>query len=314
MQKTTNDYSERVKAEVAKYARQFNGRLAQEVPSIWDAVERDFADTIQKQTGVRNLYEYVLRDVKNKGKQKVHILGLGSGACGNELDGITPLLQSIGVEVHLTCLDINEEIIEQAKGEAVKRGVNFSGIAADVNQVQLDPCTYDVVVAYAALHHFIELDHITREVNSALTDDGLFVTVDIPTRNGYKMWEETLQIVRSLWEVIPPQFKIDHSGFAEPTFVEEYLNIDFSVGCFECINSEAILPALKNNLITEEYVPAMSICRRFFDTKYGPNYNLNEELDKSIFDFIMKLDEYYLESGLLQPETFFGAYRKQLLH
>ena len=52
------------------------------------------------------------------------------------------------------------------------------------------------------------------------------------------------------------------------------------------------------------------IARRFFDTKFGPNYDLREPLDLAIFNFIMQFDRYYLAAEILEPETFFGAYEK----
>lgn len=74
---------------------------------------------------------------------------------------------------------------------------------------------------------------------------------------------------------------------------------------------EAIFPALKKHLREIHFVPGFSIARRFFDTKFGPNYDLQQPLDRSIFEFLMQLDEYYLEKHLLKPETFFGAYSRR---
>jgi len=304
------DYKRRIKQEILHYEQVFNGRMAQQVPPVWRRVEERFADAIEKVTGVRTLYQYVARHVK--GKDKVTILGLGSGACGNELDGIAPLLKQQSCQMDLTCIDVNEKVLEQAAIEAAKRDVLFIKRVQDINKITVEPNSYDVIVAYASLHHFVDLYHIAKEINKSLRRDGIFVTVDIPTRNGYLMWEETLEIVNALWKVLPPKFKIDHTGYSEPKFVDKYENIDYSINTFECINSEAILPALQTHLNEVHFVPALAIARRFFDTKFGPNYDLSEPLSKSIFDFIMNLDKYYIDSGLLKPETFFGAYTKKV--
>lgn len=303
------DYETRMNYEIKHYEKIFKGRLSQEVPPVWNKVEEHFANCIQKHTNVRNLYQYVAEYVKEK--KHISILGLGSGACGNELDGIAPLLIQKQCEVELTCVDINEEALKQAKIEANKRGIQFEAIKQDINKLKLDKNRYDVIVAYAALHHFIELDSISKEICNGLGRNGLFVTVDIPTKNGYKMWDETYDIICSIWNTLPPKFKIDHTGFIEPQYMEKYENIDYSINSFECINSEAILPALQKNLQEICFVPALSISRRFFDTKFGPNYNLNEKLDLSIFEFIINLDTYFIETQILKPETFFGAYIKK---
>lgn len=301
-------YEERLQREVAHYEKVFKGRMTQDVPPIWNAVEQHLADEIEAATGVRNLYQYVARHVR--GRKTVEILGLGSGACGNELNGIAPLLRQDGCEVTLACVDVNEKVLEQAADASRERGVRFRPVVQDVNRMVLGENQYDVIVAYASLHHFLNLEHVAREINRALRPGGIFVTVDIPTRNGYLMWDETLDAVNAIWRILPPKYKIDHTGFAEPTFVEKYTNIDYSVNTFECINSEAILPALRRYLREIVFVPAFSIARRFFDTKFGPNYDLREPLDLAIFNFIMQFDRYYLAAEILKPETFFGAYEK----
>jgi SAM-dependent methyltransferase len=240
------------------------------------------------------------------------VLGLGSGACGNELDGIAPLLRAQGCRMSLTCLDVNEAVLRQAEQEAAARGVPFRAVIQDANTLSLESAAYDVVVAYASLHHFLDLERVAAQVNRALRPDGIFVTVDIPTRNGYLMWPETLDLVNAIWRSLPAAYKVAHTGFAAPTPVEHRDNVDYSAGSFECINSEAILPALDRHLVRESFVPTLSLARRFFDTQFGPNYDWSRPLDRAIFEFVMTLNEHLLDSGTLRPETFFGAYRKRL--
>jgi len=125
------------------------------------------------------------------------------------------------------------------------------------------------------------------------------------------MWPETRAIVDSLWAALPTRFKFDHTESTNPTYAAGFPDRDYSVNSMECINSEDILPALERHLRELHFVPGFSIARRFFDTKFGPNYDLEQPLDRSIFEFIMQLDEYYLEQHLLRPETFFGAYTRK---
>ena len=66
---------------------------------------------------------------------------------------------------------------------------------------------------------------------------------------------------------------------------------------------------LERTFTTECYVPYFSISRRFLDTMYGPNYDLTAALDMAALNWIWELDTYFLSSGRLRPETFFGIYR-----
>lgn len=297
--------------EIEHYKEIFKDGLFQKVPPVWNEVEKAFAIKIRKVTGVAGLPQYIARF--SKGKKKLRVLSLGSGSCGVELALLSPLLKKQGTEMTLTSVDINQHILDQAKVEADKRKIKFEGIVQDINKLSLEANKYDVIMAFAALHHFENLDLVTKQINKGLKPSGIFVTVDIPTRNGYLMWEETRKIVDHLWEVLPTKYKFDHTAHAEITYMEKFPDVDYAKNSFECANSEAIFPALSNNLKEVVYVPAMSLARRFFDTKFGPNFDLRKKEDQAIYNFIMQLDDYYLDNKILKPETFFGVYKKKLL-
>ena len=302
-------YQLRYKNEILYYTDHFDEEsLNEKVPNVWMYVEKFFSEQIEKKTGFSNLYQYVANHCKDK--ETVNILGLGSGPCGNEIDGIVPLLKE--KKVSLTAIDINKNLLNQAKIKADQIGLKFVPIVQDINKLQLSENAYDIIVAYASLHHFLELDHITKEINKSLKQDGIFATVDIPTRNGYLMWGETYEIVKSLWKVLPNKYKVAHNKNKKPTLEKKIINRNYySIKSFECINSEDILPSLRSNLIEIVYVPAFAFIRRFFDSKFGPNYNMKDPLDRSMFEFIKNLDQYYIENEILKPETFFGAYVKK---
>jgi len=303
-------YSQKKRNEINFYQNVFKDSFFQKSNPAWDETEAHCTKLIQKTTGDSGLCEYVSSHTKNK--KKVKILGLGSGACGVEIEGIYPLLHKNGTLLDLTCVDINKTILNKAKLESAKKQIKFHALIRDINKIHLPANTYDVVIAHASLHHFLNLDHICQQINKTLKPEGFFITVDIPTRKGYLMWPETYQVVQNLWKILPNKFKVDHTKHALPCFAKNYENVDYSTNSFECINSDNIIPSLRKHLKEKYYIPELSIARRFFDSKFGPNYDLNKPLDRSIFDFIISLDQYYLQSGILKPETFFGVYLKKI--
>lgn len=303
-------YEDRIKAEVRHYDNVFRNTLKQSVPSIWDELEKKFANKICDKLSVYNIYEFIQKWASTNGMLSLDLLSLGSGACGNEINGIYPALKEVNCVLNLTCIDINEKALNNAEIAANDKGLKLNKIISDINNISLEESKYDIIVAIASLHHFVELDHITKEINKALRPNGVFLTVDIPTKNGYMMWDETYEIVSYIWKLLPEKFKIDHTGDIKPFIAKEFKNLNYSSDSFECINSEEILPSLNKNLKCIAYIPAYGFSRRFFDTKFGPNFDINLPLDKSIFEFIYNLDEYYLENNILKPETFFGVYKK----
>lgn len=302
-------YDERLKSELKHYKQIFKDRLFQEVPQVWNEVEKKFSEQIRRTAGVDGLPEYIAKHTAKR--KRINLLSLGSGACGVELAMVAPLLKSQGTAMTLTSVDINDEILNQAKEEADKRDIDFLGVAQDINKLRLEPNSYDVIMAYAAMHHFEKLDKISAEINKALKPNGIFITVDIPTRNGYLMWPETRSLVDMIWQVLPKKYKWDHTVSKIPIYMSKYPDVDYSIGSFECANSEEIIPALRKHLKEVQYVPTFAFARRFFDTKFGPNFNLQKPVDRAIFELLMKLDQLLVEAQALKPETFFGVYVKK---
>lgn len=302
-------YSDRVANEIKHYKQIFKEGLFQVVPPIWNEVERVFSDKIEAQTGVRGLPEYIARFAN--GRKKLKVLSLGSGACGVELVSLAPRLKEQGCKIELVSIDLNPAILEQAAIEAKHRNVNFTGIAQDINKLKLSPNSYDVVMAFAALHHFENIDHVSQEINKSLKPNGIFVTVDIPSRNGYLLWDNTKKIIDSLWKILPARYKWDHTVSKIPLYMNSFPNIDYSINSFECSNSEAIIPSLRKHMKEVVFVPAHGMTRRFFDTKFGPNYNLNRSWDRDFFNFVSLVDEMLVDNHTIEPETFFGVYKKR---
>lgn len=302
-------YNQKLENEIKFYEKVFDGKLFQQSNMAWNEVNIHCSLKIQKITKYPGLAQYIAGHTKNK--KNIKLLGLGSGACGVELDCILPEIAKNGTKLDLTCLDINKKILDQANIEAKKRGAVFHADVQDINELVLPTNHYDVILAHASLHHFINLKRISKQINKSLKPNGFFITVDIPTKNGYLMWPETYKVVQNIWNILPDKYKIDHTKYNYPHLATNYENIDYSTNSFECINSEAILPSLRKYLKEKVYIPELSISRRFFDSKFGPNYDLNQPLDRAIFDFIVNLDIYYLDNKILKPETFFGVYTKK---
>jgi len=232
------------------------------------------------------------------------MLSLGSGPGGLEFsfaDGAP--------RAHITCLDINPVLVEIGQQRARDLGCDVRFEVADLNTVVLPPRAFDLVFCHAWLHHIIELERLMEQITRTLRPGGELITVDVVTRNGYRMWPETREVVHALWRTLPERFRLNHTAYPEPRVDNEIWEMDTSVGSMECIRSEDILPVLAQSFTPTAFVPFLSIGRRFLDPMYGPNYDLAAPLDKALFDWIWELDRHYIASGQLHPETFFGIYR-----
>lgn len=307
---TAGDYAARVQEEIEHYARVYddeNSRrtLTQAVPPSWEYMEALANSLICAANQGRSAYMEVVSRLQRTGGGRV--LSLGSGPGGQEMT-IARLLGETPYE--FICMDLNPQLAALGQERAEAAGINMRFQVQDINELELGEGEFDVVICFASLHHLINLEHIFYEINRALKPEGALVVADICTRNGYRMWDETLAVVRSLWEVLPERYKRNHTSYPTPQVDTVYENLDYGAYDMECARSQDILPLLEHYFVRRLYVPYFSIARRFFDTKYGPNYDLSRPLDKTILDTFWNLDVEYLAAGLLKPETFFGVYGK----
>ncbi len=307
----TPQYEQHVREEIEHYSRIFSpadpdgGRgqptLLQPVPQTWLEVERRASALVQTATG-NNLTGHLLDRLSRRRHPRMLSLGAGPG-------GIELAVSRYSPQARILCMDLNPSLLDIGREAARRDGLPVEFQEADLNVVELPDKQFDVVLCHAALHHVLELEHLAAQIKRALRPPGELVVVDVITDRGYRMWPETRDVVRALWGSLPARFKINHTAYAKPRLDEQIWESDTSASGMECIRSQDILPVLNANFTAVHYVPYFSICRRFLDTMYGPNYDLSSPLDMALFNWIWELDVNYIGKGRLQPETFFGIYR-----
>jgi len=258
---------------------------------------------IKKQTGLTKA-EHILELVEKKGKSKsqIKILSLGSGPGGWEIS----LSSRFQIKFQMDCIDINEKLLALGQKKAKSLGLNLTFIQQDINKLELSKDEYDLVLAHASLHHMINHEHIVQEVKKSLKFDGNFIVHEPIPRNGLLMWEETKRVANDLWSIIPAKYKYDCVDRKhKEKFLTHLPEIDHSESGFECIRSQDLYPILKENFHITTQVYGFSFARRFFDARFGCNYDISNPIDKAIIDLVIKLDEEYTITHKLKPEQIF---------
>ena len=287
-------------SETGRTARE---TLQQPVPPAWIEVETRAAALVRASTGA-DLLGHVLQRLRRA--PGVRMLSLGSGPGGIEIE-----LSRQAPDSSITCVDFNPNLVDLGRQRALQEGLRMDFQTGDLNRIDLDRSAFDIVFCHAALHHVLELERLAAQIHEALRPGGELITVDVSTQSGYLMWPETRAVVRDLFRTLPPRFRVNHTGYAEPRIDSEIWEADTSAGSMECIRSGDIIPILQGTFETRHFVPYFSISRRFLDTMYGPNYVLQAKLDNAILNWLWELDVHYLASRQLRPETFFGVFAKR---
>ena len=91
------------------------------------------------------------------------------------------LLDKIGENGHLVCLDFAEEMLNKAKSKGFKGNINY--VCADIIQTQFKEGTFDFVVCYSSFPHFKDKQKALNEINRVLKTGGKQFICHTASRN-----------------------------------------------------------------------------------------------------------------------------------
>jgi 2-polyprenyl-3-methyl-5-hydroxy-6-metoxy-1,4-benzoquinol methylase len=121
------------------------------------------------------LYQYIFDTIaRHKSPAKIIVLTCGAG-------NICLELARLGHEVR--GIDISERVIKVARRFAEENPFKetFGSLTydvADLNTIEFEPDSTDVVLAWDGLHHILMLERLLDQVKKALKSDGLFIFSD----------------------------------------------------------------------------------------------------------------------------------------
>jgi SAM-dependent methyltransferase len=297
-----DEYRRLVAEEIAHYSGVYSDPKAREAleepdPPVWLEVERRGGRIIREVTGRnrRAHAESILRDARRPA-----MLSLGSGPGGWELS----LAQSVP-DAEITCLDLNPELVALGRERARALGCKVGFAEADLNFVELEPARWDLVVCRASLHHVLALERLADQIHRCLRPGGFLWVDDVIGPDRMRMAPETREVVRPLFRELPARFRRNHYSREIDSEI-----IEPEQEGMECIRSGDIVSVLDARFERRWWVPRFSLCRRFFDTIYGYNYDLSRAEDVAIVDRIWELDRSSLESGALPPDSLFAIFQR----
>jgi ubiquinone/menaquinone biosynthesis C-methylase UbiE len=269
--------------------------------SVWAEAEHRASELIRTATG-KSLPDHLRAALSAGPGTQMLAIGASGGALALDLLRDAP-------EAALVCIDANAEWLRPWNERARGLKLNAQFVAVDLDSIELEPRAFDAIVCHAVLYRTVELERVADQIRRALRPGGSVIIVDVVTRNGHAMWGETREVVRPIWKTLPAKYRLNHTAYTVPLIDDVIWEPDPIPSGVKFARPEDVLPVIEERFSAEHFVPYFSLCRRFFDSMYGPNYDLGMPLDRAIFNWIWQLDMHYLAIGRLRPETFFGVYR-----
>lgn len=119
-----------------------------------------------------------------KGLSDVKAADIGCGAGRYDL-----LLFQYLNKLHLTCLDINEQMLEQVSYYLKNNGINnFKTIKSDANNILLDDHSKDCIFTFNAVHHF-DFPVFIQKCSQIIKENGkIFIYTRSRSQNNRSIW------------------------------------------------------------------------------------------------------------------------------
>jgi len=224
------------------------------------------------------------------------VLELGSGNGDLLLD-----LRRMDFADEFVGIDISDAGIRLAGEKAAQMGyTNVAFFQGDLNQIQLESNTYDIIVSQMCIHHVENLEGLFEQVAQALVSNGIFAISDYvgPTR-----WQHTLMqllLANLLLQALPRRLKISYPdgklkrGIRRPA-IQQMIKMDPS----EAVRSEEIAPLFEQYFKLEHRIDyGGSISILVLDNIIS-NFRRDDPPSLGWFKFILNVDHWARRIGVV---------------
>jgi SAM-dependent methyltransferase len=242
------------------------------------------------------------------------ILSLGCGHGGIELQ----VARRLKEPYEMIAVDLNPSIYGEAQRRADAEGLNITFQAIDLNFADFQPASFDIIYAYASVHHILNLEHLFTSIYNGLKDHGCLVMADLIGKTQVLFWKENVDFTAELVRRMPRRFRPRTQpswrnwlkGFDPYSILERYVEPSVQVG-MEGIRQEEI-----ESLIGRWFHPVKLFKYNAFMRMICLNVYLGNRLDpkrdddRPYLEELMKLDYQQVQSGKLRPTEMFGVFVK----
>ncbi|MBI4001650.1 MAG: class I SAM-dependent methyltransferase [Nitrospira defluvii] len=302
------EYADRLEREIASFK---NVRNVHDLPDIFHYWSQKFLlPKFQALDipGVTELFvRYVADACKSHHGNMCHVASLGTGNCEAEIAMAEQLVASGITNFRLDCIEVNPHMLLRGRDRASSKQVlpYLRFVESDVKIWHCDN-EYAVVIANQSLHHFQDLEVLFEKIRLAIGEAGVFVVSDVIGRNGHMRWPEALEVIHEIWRTLPDRYKYNHLLNRSERMYE---NWDCSVGGFEGIRAQDILPLLTDTFRFELFLAYGNIIDIFIDRAFGHNFDVQADADRQFIDRIAQLDEELLAAGKVKPTHLIASMR-----
>ena len=235
----SSDYESRLAAE----SRKWGDHLRVEASGEWHAwLDHPLVREHYAQRGLLDGLSWEAWVAKKLGRPARRSLDLG---CGSGLKSVAVF--NAGSTLEADGIDVSADRI--AEGERTRASIGMPGRfqVADVNACRLTPGAYDLIFSSHSFHHFLELEHVMREVHAALTPGGLFVLEEFVGPTQFQWTDQQIDMVRSIMTLLPEDYRMLRWNAVKPYEGRPTVAEVVAASPFESIRSAEIEPLFRKH-------------------------------------------------------------------
>ncbi len=260
-----------------------------------------------------NPYEQVAL-IANQRKNP-RILSIGCGYGGHELQ----IAQLLHQPYDLIALDLNPSIFREAERRAAAQGLSVRFKCVDLNFLEIQPASFDVIYAIASIHHVLNLEHFFATIHRGLKADGRLVMLDIIGQRQVLHWKENVEFAAEVVRGMPRRYRASAKplwkqwvhGFDPYTIISRYVEPSEQVG-MEGIRQEEIEPLLGHWFAGERVFHYNAFMRLICTNPYlGKRLDPAIDQDRLYLEDLIRLDQAQVHSGKLRPTELFGVFARR---
>ena len=242
--------------------------------------------------------------------EEPRLLSLGCGYGGMEIACARRLE---GGPYEILALDVNENLFRSARAEVARLGLHLEFQAIDLNFVELEPSSYDVVFAHASLHHLLNFEYLFGQVHGALKDQGRLIVLDIIGQTQILFWPENVRFACEQVARMPERYRKGLPADAKTLF-PGYIDGAAQEG-MEGIRQEELEEQLGRYFQPLKRHKYNSFVRLLCThPTIAPSFDLSRAEDREYLETLFRLDLEQIAKGSLRATELFAVYEKKPRH
>lgn len=209
-------------------------------------------------------------------------------------------------------MDIAGGLLERQERKATEQGLEgITYIKQDLNHVDLGQNQYDLIWAVGTIHHIENLEGFFDQVQSALTERGVFVMREYVGPNRIQLTDEQLALTNEILSYLPEKYKRTPQGTIKTQEERVDVNALIAIDPSEAVRSADLLAIFKEKLDVIHLAPTGGTLLMPLLNNIASNFEQDQE-GEALLRIVIMMERMLIENNVLPSDYVFCMARKKM--